>query len=168
MTEIEFTDRYSAMGIKPPSLYTVCRDQCEGTGYVPVYVDPDALDDEDSELLRRWFIAEAAASTDDGWHFVTCPGCEGSGRTKGLLRRARQAVWAVGRDWQFARSHVLVRPYSADTAAQVLADRRAVPLEVAATGDPLPGDGVPYGDRLDVDHPWMWNRRIALRVLLRR
>lgn len=35
-----FTDRYDAMGLPSPSLYTMCHGQCEGTGVVPVTSGP--------------------------------------------------------------------------------------------------------------------------------
>jgi hypothetical protein len=34
--EREFTDRYKALGIPYPNVDTMCKGQCEGTGWVPV------------------------------------------------------------------------------------------------------------------------------------
>lgn len=83
---IEVTDRYDALGIPHPDPTTVCEGQCEGTGVVPVQVAPVGRrgiagpPEEDPELLRRWHDAEAKDHAADGWHFVTCPTCEGSGK----------------------------------------------------------------------------------------
>lgn len=87
MTELIGTDRYEALGIPPPDPETACDGECEGTGVVPVYMhkgDPKyphgarPFDEEDPELTRRWEAAEAQSAADDGYHFVTCPTCEGS------------------------------------------------------------------------------------------
>lgn len=83
-------DRYSALGIPSPDPATMCHGQCEGTGVVPVYLErgdkkahePDALHfvepERDPELIRRWLALETERPTEDGWHFVTCPACEGT------------------------------------------------------------------------------------------
>lgn len=89
---MKFTDRYQALGIPYPDPTTVCKGQCEGTGVVPVAgalhdkpsQEPQlevALED-DPELLRLWAEAEAKSHAEDGWHFVTCPTCSGSGRRR--------------------------------------------------------------------------------------
>jgi hypothetical protein len=88
-----YADRYTALGITPPPPSKVCRGQCEGTGWVPVYLakgdrrfvigQPDWLvsdDETDPELVERWEQAEAERRADDGWHFVKCPTCDGTGR----------------------------------------------------------------------------------------
>lgn len=87
---VTFTDRYDALGIPRPDPKTMCKGPCEGTGIVPVcYADPkpgqltlvrvrDESDPEEVELRRRWRVAEQENPADDGWHFVTCPVCEGS------------------------------------------------------------------------------------------
>ncbi len=85
---VEFSDRYSAMGIPRPDPNTMCRGKCEGTGVVPVkYSVPkpgevsavnDPNDPDDAELRRRWEAAEREHPSDDGWHFVKCPTCNGS------------------------------------------------------------------------------------------
>ena len=73
MVEIEFTDRYKALGIPEPDPLTMCKGQCEGTGFVPVH-----RDDPDEPLATLWKEAEAKEPTDDGYHFVLCPDCKGS------------------------------------------------------------------------------------------
>lgn len=81
----EFVDRYSATGTPYPDPETICPGQCEGMGCVPVYMEtgraPDGqavLITEDPELICRWQAAEAKCPSDDGWHFVICPVCEGT------------------------------------------------------------------------------------------
>ena len=73
---MESTDRYEALGIPYPDPGTVCRGQCEGTGYVPVKAD-----DDDPVFQQLWRDAEAEKKADDGWHFVKCPECDGTGRS---------------------------------------------------------------------------------------
>ena len=81
-----FTDRYQALGIPYPDPKTMCRGQCEGTGWIPVN-----FDEADATLHRLW--AEAHRKTCwlsfrrfflrcDGWHFVKCPDCDGTGKAK--------------------------------------------------------------------------------------
>lgn len=76
--KIEFTDRYQALGIPYPNRETMCHGQCEGIGLVPHKKEdkPDGLYDP------LWDEAhEKAGEHDcDGWHFVTCPTCNGSGK----------------------------------------------------------------------------------------
>jgi len=90
MAEIEITDRYQALGISYPDPETVCQGQCEGTGCVPVYVSrgdrrkgathsrPD--DETDKALRALWFAADEKDRSKDGWHFVECPDCGGTGK----------------------------------------------------------------------------------------
>lgn len=90
MSAMEFTDRYQALGIPYPDPAKMCKGQCEGVGVVPVkgapsdtpgMVEPTAECDPttDPVLLRLWAAAEAESHADDGWHFVACPTCSGSG-----------------------------------------------------------------------------------------
>ena len=90
MTHIEVTDRYAATGYPDPK--TVCLGQCEGTGRVPVYVSRGDYrigpwtrpDDETDEALRAlWFAADEKDRSEDGWHFVECPDCIGTGKSVG-------------------------------------------------------------------------------------
>lgn len=69
----QFFDRYDALGIPRPDPATMCKGPCEGTGLVPI-----SRDETDPELRRRWDVAEQESPSDDGWHFVVCPTCEGS------------------------------------------------------------------------------------------
>lgn len=79
MSEYEFTDRYEALGIEAPSPEEVCEGQCEGTGTVPI-----AHDDLNDPWFRLWREAHEAAGEHecDGWHFVRCPDCDGSGKRR--------------------------------------------------------------------------------------
>ncbi len=72
---MEITDRYDALGIKPPEPDTCCLGQCEGTGWVPV-----AKDDKEEPFRTLWLEAESKKKADDGWHFVKCPKCGGTGK----------------------------------------------------------------------------------------
>ena len=70
-------DRYSILG-KPPKDY--CKGPCEGTGVVPVNKD---VKKRSKELYKRWLAAEKKLGpTEDGYHFVKCPVCEGTKRRK--------------------------------------------------------------------------------------
>lgn len=117
--DVQFTDRYDALGIEPPSLLTVCRGQCEGVGVVPVFIDspelaerrrPDAIssaDETEPELVALWRAAEANAPAEDGWHFVTCPQCEGTGKRQGSFPKLRNLPNVLYSRWRFFRGCVL-------------------------------------------------------------
>lgn len=65
-------DRYEALGMALPDPETMCDGQCEGVGYYP--------ENDPNEAL--WQEAEANEHAEDGWHFVVCPICRGSGKRK--------------------------------------------------------------------------------------
>lgn len=92
MTQIEFTDRYQAMGIRPPSLLTVCRGHCEGTG-----VRPEQFQD--------------TGDFDADWRFQTCEDCGGTGRQRGhiALIFARNLPRILRGKARFARQCVFSR-----------------------------------------------------------
>ena len=69
---IEWKDRYG--GIPCPDLKTACRGQCEGLGVVPI-----KYDDAREPWHSMWLVAEDVELSMDGWHFVTCPDCNGTG-----------------------------------------------------------------------------------------
>ena len=94
MGKLEFTDRYQALGISYPDPKTVCEGQCEGTGWVPI-----CYDEEDPQFRQLWIEAEnkrrkqipkgrfgalrrliTGMDNFDGWHFVKCPDCKGTGK----------------------------------------------------------------------------------------
>jgi len=72
---MQFTDRYQALGMPYPHPDTMCKGQCEGTGWVPVNAD-----ETDPVFRGLWQEAEAESPSDDGWHFVQCPDCGGTGK----------------------------------------------------------------------------------------
>lgn len=67
---IEFTDRYK--GIPYPDPETMCEGDCEGIGYYP----------EDDKENPLWIEAHKALHKEpcDGYHFVKCPDCNGTGQ----------------------------------------------------------------------------------------
>ena len=72
---MQTTDRYQALGIPYPDPDTMCLGDCEGTGVVPIQ------DNDASDIYRKlWAEAEAKSPADDGWHFVKCPDCGGTGK----------------------------------------------------------------------------------------
>ena len=93
MSEIEITDRYRALGIPYPNQETCCEGQCEGTGAVP-FCNPDfrlnddarrlvpIRQDDDAKFYPLWEAAHSKPHDEpcDGWHFVVCPDCGGSGK----------------------------------------------------------------------------------------
>lgn len=74
-SEIEVFSRYEALGIPLPDPQTMCEGECEGIGVVPV-----RFDDLTEPWHTLWLEAEAKEPTDDGWHFVKCPDCKGTGK----------------------------------------------------------------------------------------
>jgi hypothetical protein len=79
MTTIVIADRYSALGMARPDPSTMCEDQCEGTGWVPIHRD------EEDPLFKTLFDDAETASPNkpgDNWHFVKCPACQGTGKRK--------------------------------------------------------------------------------------
>lgn len=72
---IEFTDRYKALGIPYPEKKTMCMGRCEGTGHVPIH-----RDDPEEPFHSLWLEEEARVASDDGWHFIRCPECNGTGK----------------------------------------------------------------------------------------
>lgn len=118
-TQIEFTDRY---GGRSPSWLRACHGQCEAMGVYPVHVDAHAKLGEMSEEefrkslvspvgdLTRYERAEvdrlviAHGIAEDGWYFIRCQECRGTGRVSWLTTLARVPLWiprAVSHVWQF-------------------------------------------------------------------
>ena len=58
-----------------PNTETVCKGQCEGTGVVPIHKD-----NMKKSFHALWLEAEAKQPTEDGYHFITCPDCKGTGK----------------------------------------------------------------------------------------
>jgi hypothetical protein len=59
MSDFEFTDRYKALGIPYPDPATMCKGQCEGTGFVPI-----GIDDLEEPWHSLWLAAEEIQPTD--------------------------------------------------------------------------------------------------------
>lgn len=83
MTEIEFVDRYSATGTPTPNKWTVCRGHCEGMGLYPMPMQ----EWERTPSRERPHICPQRDENDawdfppaDGYLFVWCEKCNGSGR----------------------------------------------------------------------------------------
>lgn len=70
--KIVFTDRY---GGNYPDTNTMCKGDCEGFGWVPVQKN-----DEDKLYAQKWLDAENIKPASDGWHFVICNDCNGTGK----------------------------------------------------------------------------------------
>ena len=73
---IIYTDRYQALGMVYPNQRYMCHGQCEGTGVIPVKAD-----ETDERLIALWRESEQRDPASDGWHFVTCPTCQGTGKS---------------------------------------------------------------------------------------
>jgi hypothetical protein len=75
---IEIYDRYSALGIPRPDPTTMCKGQCEGTGFVPVKFEHE--NDDEGNWHDLWLEAEKLNPCEEGddWHFVKCPRCKGT------------------------------------------------------------------------------------------
>lgn len=79
-------DRYGGVYPDPE---TVCQGQCEGMGHVPHYKgdgvvrsDPDPRYDALWDELHRECVETGCEC--DGWHFVKCPDCDGTGKLAAL------------------------------------------------------------------------------------
>jgi hypothetical protein len=74
------TDRYAALGMPLPDRETVCQGQCEGIGWVPTKEHDPA--DGEGDWPTLWAEAHAMPHREpcDGWHFVKCPTCKGTGK----------------------------------------------------------------------------------------
>lgn len=77
--KFKVADRYSALGIETPDPSTCCDGECEGTGVVPIQKG-----DRRIEYRKAWEAAEKKEKSDDGYHFVKCRVCHGTGKKKAL------------------------------------------------------------------------------------
>lgn len=84
---IEFTDRY---GGRTPSYLRGCFGQCEAMGWVPI-----RSDDPEEPWHTLWMEAEKESPSEDGWHFVKCPSCHGTGRVSWIRTIIRIPWWLV-------------------------------------------------------------------------
>ncbi len=105
--QIEFTSRYGPSG--PPSWLRGCQGDCEAMGWVPVFAhepsDPNMLDPirpclssfQEREIRR---LINEGRGQSDGWYFIRCHLCAGTGRCSWLVTIARIPRWLVrGVSW---------------------------------------------------------------------
>ena len=87
--KIQFTDRYQALGVPYPDPKTMCKGQCEGTGWVPHQKPTDkegevvmVRQEGDDVFDKLWDEAHTKPHKEecDGWHFLKCPECNGTGK----------------------------------------------------------------------------------------
>ena len=78
MHAFEYVDRYGDSSAPRPDPDTVCNGQCEGMGVYPVKNAISGVADHDQREIDR-IIAESGPSP-DGWYFVRCSTCGGSGK----------------------------------------------------------------------------------------
>ena len=77
--KLEIIDRYKALGIPYPNPKTMCEGQCEGIGWVPVNKN-----DMEEPFRTLWLKAEKKKASKDGWHFIKCPDCNGTGLKRNI------------------------------------------------------------------------------------
>lgn len=107
--QIEFTDRY---GGRAPSWLRGCFGQCEAMGCYPVSYE-HALNDvypseplTDDEIRAVHQIIERQGESEDGWYFIQCPKCHGTGRCSYLTTLTRIPRWI----WRGIRTMINLRP----------------------------------------------------------
>jgi hypothetical protein len=76
MEGFEYTDRYG--GGKGPDPDTMCKGSCDGMGRYPVSADNPNLTAEERNGIKD-VINEAGSGNADGWYFIKCPTCGGTG-----------------------------------------------------------------------------------------
>jgi hypothetical protein len=95
-TQIEFTDRY---GGRTPSWLRSCHGDCEAMGVVPVSNPLADLQVDHGPhkyyYVDKWWDAENKEHAEDGWHFVKCPECHGTGRVSWWIALSRIPRWLV-------------------------------------------------------------------------
>lgn len=75
--KIEFVDRYSATGTPYPNPWTICSGPCEGMG-----VFPSDNPGEWPAGTRPPGEPEEDGTPDDGYRFISCERCNGTGRRR--------------------------------------------------------------------------------------
>ncbi len=88
--DFEVSSRYGDGQDAIPDRANICNGPCEGMGVVPVYMRKGdrttgsciPADESDQELISLWEKAEVEKLGDggDGWHFVECGECQGTGK----------------------------------------------------------------------------------------
>lgn len=76
MADVEFTDRFKALGVPHSDPETMCPGPCAGTGIYPVRRGNWTEDER-----AAWEAAERANPNEPGdvYHFLRCPHCGGTG-----------------------------------------------------------------------------------------
>ncbi len=80
---VEFVDRYSATGTPTPNMWTVCRHHCEGMGVYPLHMaewEQMASRERPHICPQRNERDEWDFPPEDGYLFVWCEVCGGTGR----------------------------------------------------------------------------------------
>ena len=83
MQQITFTDRYDG---RPPAWIRSCHAGCQALGVIP---EPCP-----SSWTCPW-PAEHAGADFDGWHFLRCDACQGTGRVPWYVSVARIPRWIL-------------------------------------------------------------------------
>jgi hypothetical protein len=83
--DIEFTDRY---GGNPPAWIRGCHGDCDSMGFYPTQDQSEWPTD-----ARQFGTPEEDGTPDDGWRFVKCRECNGTGRVSWLVSVARIPRW---------------------------------------------------------------------------
>lgn len=82
---MKIISRYEALGIPLPNPETMCKGDCEGTGWYPENLQEPNVKTIDYE---RWHKAHNKGNFIkrlwhkyhcDGWHFIKCADCNGTG-----------------------------------------------------------------------------------------
>lgn len=107
---MNFTDRYQALGVPYPNPETMCKGRCEGTGVYPLFIPIKQPEVSAAVFVRDYLRSEVEAWLEchqhctflgrlysrlrhfewwywktlfepcDGWHFVKCSDCGGTGK----------------------------------------------------------------------------------------
>lgn len=148
VASVVWEDRYTALGLPYPDPETICQGQCEGLGVVPIYFadnlpyDPMRVgvsytDHEINYWKHLWDKAEAEAHADDGWHFVKCPECGGSGKRAGEssgMSPEKEAIYEAVGEASMAWSETPKGVFDSAIAVDI-AERLAEELGIEAASD---------------------------------
>lgn len=96
--DVEFTSRYGPAG--PPSWLRGCHARCEAMGWYPTQERCEESGVDPYRCTRGLghdgpHETDFASVPDDGWFFVRCQSCNGTGRVSWLRTIARVPKWLV-------------------------------------------------------------------------